>query len=208
MLLYTLVEALAGVPDTQVAVPGATVGLNVVTRLLEARIDAARRGVPAEPGARPRFLLVCEGDVDAPALLAHLPLLAASYNAACAPTSSDTPLLLVPLAAGAELVLSTAFHVRRAAAVLLDDHAPGVAALEARARTALGAEPYARGFRVPWLEQCRGQAPWSLAAPHLKHVVTSAPVQLNEAKAAKKASRQAHRAARKARAQARGGADA
>ena len=79
---------------------------------------------------------------------------------------------------------------------------------QGNASTALGAEHYARGFRVPWLEQCRGQAPWALAAPHLKHVVTSAPVQLNEAKAAKKASRQAHRAARKARAQAGGSADA
>lgn len=208
MLLHTLVEALADVPDSQDAVPGATVGLNVVTRLLESRIDAARRGSAAQPDAPPRFLLVCEGDVDAPALLAHLPLLAASYNAVCAPAASDTPLLLVPLAAGSELVLSTAFHVRRAAAVLLDARTPGVAALEARARTALGAEHSARGFRVPWLEQCRGQAPWALAAPHLKHVVTSAPVQLNEAKAAKKASRQAHRAARKARAQAGGSADA
>lgn len=199
MLLHTLVELLTAPEQGEGAITGATVGLNTATRLLEARIDAARRQEPPLTAPPPRFLFVCVGDVDATALVAHLPMLVASYNAVCAPREEHVPLVLVPLAAGAELMLSTALQVRRASVLLLDMRAQGLETLEARTRHALGDRAFSRGFRASWLDQSAATATATLRAPHVKHLVTSTPKNLGEAKAAKKASRKAHKAARKAR---------
>lgn len=176
MLLHTLVEGLAE-ERTET-----TVGLNVVTRALEGHIDAARTSA-AEPPL-PRILFVCEGDVESTALTAHLPMLVASYNAVVRPSA---PLLLVPLAPGAELLLSTALDVRRASVVLLSTAFPGLERLLQRVASAFGPEYVASGFRVKWLDTTAALAP-----PRIKHVVSSTPANLNEAKAQKKASRKAH----------------
>ncbi|PKI84780.1 ribonuclease P [Malassezia vespertilionis] len=193
VLLHTLVEILVERED---APAGTTAGINAVTRTLEARITSR-----AAAGPHPRFLFVCEADMDPATLLAHIPMLVGSYNAACAPVHERAspalplPLMLVPLPRGAALMLATALRVRRLAALLIDTALPPplLARLEARALDIVRAQS-TTGFRIPWLEA----APHKLAAPRIKHLATSAPVHFAQAKAAKKASRKANKARRAA----------
>lgn len=194
-VLHTLVEVLASFPDTQRRVDGVSVGVNQVTRSLQERIDGVRAG-RAAAAPHPCMLFVCVGDTEATAVVAHVPMLVASYNAVCAPTpTAAPPLVLVPFVHGAELVLSTAMHVRRASALLVDTALPSdlVTRLVPSVRAALGDHAYTHGFRAAWLERCVGAEAPRLGAPHIKHVVSGTPVQLAQAKALKKAARKAHK---------------
>ncbi|WFD44581.1 ribonuclease P [Malassezia psittaci] len=199
MLLHALVEQLATVPDSQSTIHGTTIGLNMVTKLLESHIDSKResKAESKATAAKPRFLFVCEGDSLSPALIAHIPMLVASYNAMCAPTAEHTPVVLIPFAPGAELLLSTALHVRRASVLLLHTDAQASVALEHRIGAALGTEMLTRGFRAKWLDQSIHAQKHTLQPVHIKHVVSSTPMNLAESKLKKKQSRKAHKQQRK-----------
>lgn len=209
-------------------VPHVTVGVNAVSRELESRMDTARprtghASLPEGPlSGAPRLLFVCVADMDPPALVAHLPLLVASYNATCVPawevqgaaadetgtpsvswaprpqdlpTSGHLPLVLVTLPSGAELMLSTALRVRRLSALLVKATLPEhllARLVKSLENTAI---PLHDGFRAPWMERV------SLAPPRIKHLSTSAPVNTTQAKVEKREQRQARkRAARTIRA--------
>ncbi|WFD00520.1 ribonuclease P [Malassezia yamatoensis] len=199
MLLHALVEQLTQVPDSQSRIHGVSVGLNIVTKLLESHIDSKREsGTETKAtGAQPRFLFVCEGDSLSPALLAHIPMLVASYNAMCAPTAENIPVVLIPFAPGAELLLSTALHVRRASVILMHTDAQASIALEHRIGAVIGTEMLTRGFRAKWLDQCSSAQKHTLQPVHIKHVASSTPINLAESKQKKKQSRKEHHRQRK-----------
>ena len=199
-LLNMLVEALTELPrDPQRASPLYTAGINSVTRALEERIQAVREGNELD-NRIPHLLFVCVADMEPPTLVAHLPMLTASYNAvvsneppssATTPGDSDSvdpripwsssssmkklsrPVILVPLPEGSELVLSTALGIRRLSALLLysfTDQQPWTR-LERHIWNTLGMDTALRGFRLPWLDKsCAALRPVCM-----KHVASSAP---------------------------------
>lgn len=194
-----LVEALSELPRDAPRTSLYTAGINSVTRTLEERIKAVREGKALDERI-PHLLFVCVSDMEPPTLVAHLPMLTASYNAVVShiPPSSNTsrmdpdsvdprtpwtpnssaknqsrPIILVPLPPGSELVLSTALGVRRLSALLLfshADHHPWIR-LERHLCNTLGMHDALRGFRLPWLDYACA----SLQPIRIKHVASSAP---------------------------------
>jgi len=196
--------------DAQRTSPLYTAGINSVTRTLEERIKAVREGSEVDDRI-PHLLFVCVADMEPPTLVAHLPMLTASYNAVVShiPPSSETsltdsdsvdpripwspssstgklpkPVILVPLPQGSELVLSTALGVRRLSALLLfslADQQPWTR-LERHICNTLGMHNALRGFRLPWLDHsCAALRPVCI-----KHVASSAPTAVPPKKRAKK----------------------
>ena len=108
-----------------------TIGINEVTRRLEAQIKSARRKVtlsdadPASPIVSPAhstlisLIFVCRADVDPPALIAHLPHLVAAWNSSQKGSSAKI-LKLVPLPKGAESALAKAMGLRRVAVIAVN----------------------------------------------------------------------------------------
>ena len=108
-----------------------TIGINEVTRRLEAQIRSARRRVtlcdtdPASsiissPHSPPISLIfVCRADVDPPVLINHLPHLVAAWNSSQKGSSAKI-LKLVPLPKGAESALAKVMGLRRVAVIALD----------------------------------------------------------------------------------------
>lgn len=114
-----------------------TIGINQVTRRLEAQIKSARRRVimsdtdPVDSQSvssspelpKIKVVLVCRADVDPPILIDHLPHLVAAWNSSqiesLAEKSGDF-MKLVPLPKGAEFALAEAMGLRRVAVVALD----------------------------------------------------------------------------------------
>lgn len=192
MLVHTLIEIL-GVEEPARLPRGVLVGINSVTRCLESGCRAGTACAAPDQAAAsadaPVALFVCAADLDPPALVAHLPMLTASYNA----VGHARPLVLAPLSAGAEWKLSTALRVRRLSALLVTTGigADACARLEARLRDALG-DSAMQGFRAPWLERAARLVP-----PHVKHVSTSAPANATQAKTLKKAGRRARKEQRR-----------
>lgn len=100
-----------------------TVGINEVTKRLEAQASSARRiQIGSSSNKTPSdipllsVVFVCRADVDPPLLVDHLPHLVAAGNsspAACA-------VKIVPLPKGAESALSKALGLRRAAVIAID----------------------------------------------------------------------------------------
>ena len=108
-----------------------TIGINEVTRRLEAQIKSARRRVtlsdadPASPivssahSTLISLIFVCRADVDPPALIAHLPHLVAAWNSSQKGSSAKI-LKLVPLPKGAESALAKAMGLRRVAVIAVN----------------------------------------------------------------------------------------
>ncbi|WFD34623.1 ribonuclease P [Malassezia cuniculi] len=195
--MHALAEALAEKKESSQAVPGATFGLNQVTKILQEEIKCTGER-PA-----PRILFVCQGDAEPQSLVAHIPMLVCTYNAfaargrgrsvkdadsldhtlSTAPSSARPPLHLVPLPSGAEFLLSTAAGLRRLSCVLLDDDfSPAIDMLLMRVSAIIPEVP-----RAPWLEHVR------LEPTLVKHIATTAPTNMGAARAQKKASRAAHK---------------
>lgn len=100
------------------------VGINHVTKRLEGRLEhlsAKKKAVVGaalaaeEPSPPPplKYVLVCTGDIDPPALVAHVPHLVAGCNS----NSTTEVTCLVPLHKGAEAQLAQAFGLPRASVV-------------------------------------------------------------------------------------------
>lgn len=96
------------------------VGINSVTRALEAQLRATRKRVivgdhqlpPLDAPSPIVVVFACCADVDPPALIAHIPHLVAGCNSS---RNVVHPIRLVPLPKGAESTISQTLGVRRAA---------------------------------------------------------------------------------------------
>ncbi|KAG6817941.1 hypothetical protein H0H87_012409 [Tephrocybe sp. NHM501043] len=121
---HSLSEAdISPAPDRPHVLNHLIVGINEVTKRLEEQIRSQRVTLittntsPNEPTPPLRLILVCRADLNPPMLVDHLPHLVAAYNS----LRPEEPIQLVPLATGAELRLSQAVGLRRAAVLGLDD---------------------------------------------------------------------------------------
>lgn len=101
-----------------------TVGINEVTKALEAEIQSKRQTVinPGTAVNETRALIgvvfICHADLDTPALVAHIPQLVALCNST---RSENHKIKVVQLPAGAESSLADALgYVRRVSVIALD----------------------------------------------------------------------------------------
>lgn len=104
-----------------------TVGINEVTKRLESQCKKQRtifsRQQVSEVDETPKnpsiyLILVCRPDIDPPLLVAHIPHLVAACNST--PNGTHDRVMLVTLPKGAELSLSQALGLRRAAVMAFD----------------------------------------------------------------------------------------
>lgn len=200
-------------------------GINSVTHHLESMISnesSRRKGHPQsedEVTSPLDVVFVCRSDLDPPKLVAHLPLLACAVNAVCYSTAGKAEerpeLRVVPLPEGAEALISQALGLRRCGILALatsllppeatrslhksidEADVPPLRAdwLDAAADSALGA-------REHLLSRTHEQASKRFTArPRVAQIPTSAPVNLNAVKLAKKHTRADKKAWRKAKLQ-------
>jgi len=164
-------------------------GINGVTRRLEQQVDAAR--LPTvfttatstdSPPSPLEYIFVCRADVDPPLLINHIPHLVAAFNS----VRTKDCIKLIPLPKGSEASLALALGIRRAAVVALDvstlktfitllmhlqSDFPSKDALQAILKNA----PI---VSATWLTQ----RPSQLIPTHVKHVRTTAPVDMKKMK--------------------------
>ncbi|EPQ60348.1 hypothetical protein GLOTRDRAFT_67890 [Gloeophyllum trabeum ATCC 11539] len=186
------------VENQEVASPGPpavlrflTIGVNEVTKRLEAQAIASRQavtssndGIAVTAATLPsplRMILACSADIDPPILIGHLPGLVATCNSAArGPTLSTqgtpAPIKLVPLPKGAEYALSEALGLRRASVVAIDADAPGLSMLD----DLIDQVPT---LAASWLTpQSLVNPEQSLVPTHIKQLRTSAPKDIKAAK--------------------------
>lgn len=200
-------------------------GINSVTHHLESMIsnESARRKGEAQPEDEVPspldVVFVCRSDLDPPKLVAHLPLLACAVNAVCYPTAEKAEarpeLRVVPLPEGAEALISQALGLRRCGILAM---ATSLLPFEAtktlhksideanvspvRAEWLDAAADSALGARENLLSRTHDQASKRFTArPRVEQIPTSAPVNLNAVKLAKKHTRADKKAWRKAKLQ-------
>jgi len=115
-----------GLPAPPEMLSKITLGVNEVTKRLEAQVADYRRPMPGTNGAPEtrkasiRFIFACIEDVDPPSTIEHLPLLVASCNASRPQSRPESDIFLVPLPKNAEGNLTEAVGLRRAAVLALD----------------------------------------------------------------------------------------
>jgi len=160
-----------------------TIGINQVTKRLESHIRSAHKAVvvpgrtASECRSAIKIILVCQGDVDPPLLIAHLPHLVATCNTSSAQSSTQAPqnfIKLVPLPKGAEASLAEALGLRRVAVMAIDVDSPELSAFS----RFLDVVPT---LSAPWLRP-QGYTPQVLVPTHIKQVRTSAPQDMKAAK--------------------------
>lgn len=189
-------------------------GLNSITRMLEEEI-ANRTHSEVSTNAekhQPSMIFVCNADVSPASLTSHLPLLVATYNAVCQKSA-----LLMPLPLGSQLALSDAVNLRRCGMISIDRDAlkaldddeirKKVSDLELKLEKA-----EVQPMRMTWLEEAAATARSNkehsqrkapkidLIAPHIKHLSSSTPLDINKKKELKKSKRTERKVNRKARA--------
>ncbi|PWN23639.1 hypothetical protein BCV69DRAFT_6394 [Microstroma glucosiphilum] len=203
-------------------------GINSVTRHMELEIarESSKRGLQdgeqdSAASASPLLLslvFVCRSDLDPPKLASHFPMLTCALNAVCHPASREgAAALLIPLPAGAELVLAKALGLRRCSALGI---ATGSLPQEiSRALSARIADAGLQPLRADWLDTAADSALRTrealltrsglipmmsgIARPMrsntiVKNVASTAPANLNEVKLQKKHTRNEKKAWRKA----------
>lgn len=189
-------------------------GINSVTRQMESLIrgeldsnptpedDAPSPSTPSIKH-KPTIIFVCQADVDPPTLISHFPLLCATYNAVMKDKT-----YLIKLPADAESKVSEATSLRRCSVLSVDatllsqesDAGHSLRELLAKMR-----DSHIDIMRMDWLESTiaamRGQEapPFKLMEPRIKHMKSSALLNMNTAKAEKKAARKAAIRARHSR---------
>jgi ribonuclease P/MRP protein subunit POP3 len=185
-------------------------GLNSVTRHLESMIkEKVGHSKDASAGTAttrhaPSIVFVCQVDVDPATLVSHLPLLVATYNAVC-----DQGCYLIKLPKGSEQQLSEAIKLRRCSVTSLD-WSNAQTSLDGETKeimTSLLAkvvEANVKVMRLDWMDKAVGSiignpAPISLIDPHIKHLRSSAPLDLNAVKASKRVKRTEKKVSRKKR---------
>ncbi|PWN33311.1 uncharacterized protein FA14DRAFT_60890 [Meira miltonrushii] len=192
-------------------------GLNSITRMLEEEIaDRTHSEISTDTEKhQPSMIFVCNADVSPTSLTSHLPLLVATYNAVC-----QRSVLLMPLPLGSQLALSDAVNLRRCGMISIDNEAlkalkddeiqSKVSDLELKFGKA-----EVQPIRMTWLEEAAATArsnkdhlrqkvpKMDLIAPHIKHLASSTPLDINKKKELKKAKRTERKVNRKARATAK-----
>ncbi|KAJ7361574.1 hypothetical protein DFH08DRAFT_931634 [Mycena albidolilacea] len=174
-----------GVPSEETdppALPAALshllIGLNAVTKRLDAQIRSLRKTVSLNPD--PTFesvtpikvIVVCRADVDPQILIDHLPHEVAAFNS----SKPDDPIKLIPLPKGAEATLAKAVGLRRVAVIAMDINMPGLAAFT----SILESVPT---VTAPWLTSLAASAaPVELIPTHVKQLRTTAPKDMKVAK--------------------------
>jgi ribonuclease P/MRP protein subunit POP3 len=191
-------------------------GLNSVTRQMESLIRSElSKDTTAvvekdnEPTSyslikhRPTIIFVCQADVDPPTLVSHFPLLCATYNAVM-----NEDVYLIKLPADSESKLSEAASLRRCSVLSVDAN---TLSQESDAGTSLRQilaklkDSAVETMRLNWLDNSiaamRGQdaPPIKLMEPRVKHMRSSALLDMNAVKAEKKAARKAAIQARRSR---------
>ena len=164
-------------------------GINDVTRRLEEQVDAARlptvftTATSTDSLPSPlEYIFVCRADVDPPLLINHIPHLVAAFNS----VGTKRSIKLIPLPKGSETSLAKALGVRRAAVLALD-----VSVFKYYIALLMSFQfdfPSKDGLQailknVPivtatWLTQ----RPSQLVPTHVKHVRTTAPVDMKKTK--------------------------
>ncbi|KAF8973513.1 hypothetical protein BDZ97DRAFT_1647723 [Flammula alnicola] len=151
-------------------------GINAVTKRLEIQAHNARRPaiitVPEPPTAPPKllkYIFVCRADVDPALLINHLPHLVAAYNS----THPSEHVKLVPLPQGSELALAQVLGIRRVTVLAIDIDYPD----DPRLKSMLEPVPI---LTASWLSQSKSSP--SLVPTHIKHLRTTAPKDMKEAK--------------------------
>ncbi|EGN93126.1 hypothetical protein SERLA73DRAFT_189981 [Serpula lacrymans var. lacrymans S7.3] len=183
-----------------------SIGINEVTRKLEAQVQASRNFItlsssdtalpPQVVPSHIAWVFICRTDIDPPILIDHIPHLVAACNAALLHASAKrnfSPIRLVTLPKGSELSLATALGLRRAAALAVDCHAPGLAILE-------DVIPSVDIVSAPWLVPHGTHR--QLIPTHIKQTRTSAPKDMKAAKEHRAIARTAAKAEAKKRRQA------
>lgn len=182
-------------------------GLNSVTRQMESLIktqvgnQSEKLEAPTTMHA-PSIIFVCQFDVDPPSLVSHLPLLTATYNAI-----SKQPSYLIRLPKGSESHLSNATHLRRCSVLSIDrkqltlgsDAQKGVDDLLAKVQ-----ESGVEEMRLDWIDKAIQAARGVTSQVHLidsqiKHLRSSAPLDLNTIKTVKRTERTEKKEQRKKR---------
>lgn len=182
-------------------------GLNSITRTLEALIRENLSGEPSFSNTTahvPKYIFLCEEDVDPTTLVSHLPLLISTFNAVV-----KTDCMLVRLPAGSEAQICEAVELRRCSVISIDDdNKTDFAAKGSQARLALDSlrdKMIAAGCkakRLEWLDEAveylqRGNSDGAgggagtlpMLDPQVKHFRSSAPLDMNAVKATKKTER-------------------
>lgn len=188
-------------------------GLNSVTRQMEKLIRDELQSISISKSTlhSPTIIFVCQSDVDPPSLVSHFPLLCSTYNAVC---KQNCYLIKLPL--DSEKQISEATSLRRCSVFSID-----LAQFEEGSESQKGfkellgklKEAKVEAIRMEWLDsaiaslqqrQKVGQhAPLHLLEPQIKHLKSSAPLDMNLVKATTRAKRATKRAARKVRSQAK-----
>jgi ribonuclease P/MRP protein subunit POP3 len=182
-------------PALPAALSHLLIGLNAVTKRLDAQIRSLRKTVslnpdPTSESVTPiKVIVVCRADVDPQILIDHLPHEVAAFNS----SKPDDPIKLIPLPKGAEATLAKAVGLRRVAVIAMDVRVkfscpalaimrriqinmPGLAAFT----SILESVPT---VTAPWLTSLAASAaPVELIPTHVKQLRTTAPKDMKMAK--------------------------
>ncbi|EIN13943.1 hypothetical protein PUNSTDRAFT_95379 [Punctularia strigosozonata HHB-11173 SS5] len=178
-------------PEEPAILKHLVVGVNEVTKRLEdlarqfQRTDVNLNSTRGDRTSTVAVVFICREDIDPPMLVSHFPSLVASVNSALARAASsqahNVPYIkLVPFHKGAEASLAAAIGLRRAAALAIETHASQIHSF----LDILEAIP---PLVAPWLAK---QFPGCvsdrlLEATHVKHLRTTAPIDMRAAKEAR-----------------------
>ncbi|KAF9486310.1 hypothetical protein BDN70DRAFT_793852 [Pholiota conissans] len=151
-------------------------GINAVTKRLETQVQAVHSpNVSKFPETSTKtlkslmYVFVCRADVDPALLIAHLPHLVAAYNS----TRPSQYIKLIPLPQGAEFLLAQTLGIRRVTVLAVDVDYPD----DSKLKAILESIPI---LTASWLSQPKAIAP--LISTHIKHLRTTVPKDMKEAK--------------------------
>ncbi|KAJ7040444.1 hypothetical protein C8F04DRAFT_256567 [Mycena alexandri] len=120
-------------PERPAVLSHLAIGINEVTKRLDAQIRSLRKAVSVTPHpavdptplpltAPIKVIVVCRTDVDPSVLIDHLPHEVAAFNS----SQPSEPIMMIPLPKGAEKQLADAVGLRRAAVIAMDINTPGL----------------------------------------------------------------------------------
>ncbi|KAJ7225356.1 hypothetical protein GGX14DRAFT_349878 [Mycena pura] len=201
----TLPASDSSLPARPAVLQHLSIGINEVTKRLDAQIRSLRRcnvvSLNTDPATEQppllapiKLIVVCRADVDPQILIDHLPHEVAAFNSAQPPE----PIKIIPLPKGAEASLAAAAGFRRVAVIAMDIETPGLAAFT----SILDSVPT---LAAPWLTSIAPSAPpvkKQLIPTHVKQLRTTAPKDMKLAKSIRaegKATARKQAAARKAK---------
>ncbi|KAJ6604822.1 hypothetical protein DFH09DRAFT_1123884 [Mycena vulgaris] len=191
-------------PEPPAVLPHLIIGINEVTKRLDAQIRAMRNiaSLNTDPAAQPtpspvpiKVIVVCRADVDPQILIDHIPHEVAAFNS----SKPSEPIKVIPLPKGAEATLAKAIGVRRLAVMAMDADTPGLAAFS----SILESIPT---LTAPWLTSLAASAQpvqQHLIPTHVKQLRTTAPKDMKMAKLIRAEGKATARARKKGKAQAK-----